>query len=67
MSDIDCAKIKKLRIAKGLSQAAAAEQAGVGSRQAWNNIEGGREPNMTLDRLNRIAAVLGTTAKNLLK
>jgi transcriptional regulator with XRE-family HTH domain len=50
-----------------LSQAEAAERAGIGTRQSWNKIESGREGNLSLERLEKIAAALGVKSKDLLK
>lgn len=64
---VDLAKVKRLREKAGLSQAAAAKLASIGSAQAWNNIESGRKANVTVDTLNKIAKALNVRAKNLLK
>lgn len=64
---IDADKIRRLREKLKISQAHAAELAGVGSRQRWNNIERGRRTNITVDTLERIAAALGCKARDLLK
>lgn len=63
---LDHQKIRRVRTRLKLSQAAAAERAGMGSRQAWSSVESGRE-NISLERLARIAAVLCVRPKDLLK
>lgn len=62
---IDFAKIKALRIARGLTQERAAVLAGFGTRQRWNDIESGRKSGVTVTTLDRIAKALGTTVKDL--
>ena len=65
---LDVQKIKQLRLKAGLSQADAANRAGIkGGRQGWYNIESGRQSNPTLQTLERIARVLGVTVPALLK
>ena len=64
---LDIEKIKRLRERLKLSQAEAAERAGIGTRQSWNKIESGREGNLSLERLEKIAAALGVKSKDLLK
>ena len=64
---LDTAKMKALRIKRGLSMEQAAAAAGLRGRQRWYEIESGRQTNLTLDTLNRIAAALGVRAKDLLK
>ncbi len=64
---LDTEKIKKLREQLGLTQEQAAKKAGLSSRQAWNNIEAGRQPKLQLDILENIAKALGVKAKDLLK
>jgi transcriptional regulator with XRE-family HTH domain len=64
---LDVDKIKSLREKLGLTQEAAAERAGFQSRQAWNNIESGRQAKITLQTLDKIADALGVKAKDLLK
>jgi transcriptional regulator with XRE-family HTH domain len=63
---LDTSKIAAAREKAGLSQAAAAEAAGI-TRQRWNDIEKGRKPNIELDTLQRVAEALGVKAKDLLK
>lgn len=60
-------KMKSLRIKRGLTMTEAATAAGLGNRQRWYEIESGRQTNVTIDTLNRIAAALGVSAKDLLK
>lgn len=64
---LDYAKMKTLRQKIGLSQEDAAQAAKLGSKQAWYNIESGRQPNVTIDVLERMADALGVKAKDLLK
>ncbi len=63
---LDTDKIKRLRGKLGLSMAEAAAKAGFKTRQAWYNIESGRQsPNLAT--LDRIAAALNVKARSLLK
>ncbi len=56
--------VRKLRIAKGLSQAALAERAGL-SREYVNKLEAGRyDP--PLSTINALAGALGVTAQRLM-
>jgi len=64
---LDIQKIKSLREDLGLTQEEAATKAGLSSRQAWHSIEGGRQPKLQLDILERVAKALGVKAKDLLK
>ena len=64
MLDLD--KLKKLRNKRGLSQQQAAEAAGIGGRQRWNDMESGRR-GIGLETLDKIAQALGVKAKDLLK
>ena len=64
---MDSAKIRSLRLELNLTQAAAAERAGLASAQKWNDIENGRRTNLTIETLERVAAALGVKAKDLLK
>lgn len=64
---LDTAKIRRLRESLKFTQEQAAERAGLASRQHWNNIESGRQVNISLAVLERIAAALGVKAKDLLK
>ena len=59
-------RMRELRDKLGLTQDEAAKRAGFASRQAWNNLENGRqEP--SLSTLERIAKALGVKPKDLLK
>jgi len=64
---LDIKKIKKLREDAALSQAEAADKAGLKTRQRWHQIESGIITNIELDTLERIARALGVKAKDLLK
>jgi transcriptional regulator with XRE-family HTH domain len=64
---VDTGKIKRLREQKGLTQAEAAEAAGLANRQHWNQIETGLRDNLTITTLEKIASALGVKAKDLLK
>ena len=50
-----------------MTQEQAAAAAGLSSRQAWNNIESGRQPKLQLDILESVAKALGVKARDLLK
>jgi transcriptional regulator with XRE-family HTH domain len=63
---LDLQKIRQLRDALGLTQDQAARRAGMNSRQAWNNIESGRQ-SPTLSTLARIAKALKVRPRELLK
>lgn len=63
---LDVPKMKKLRAKLGLTQAQAASAAGFGSKQAWNNIESGRQTNVTLQTLEAVAKVLKCKPRDLL-
>lgn len=56
-----------MRTAAKLTQAEAAERAGLTGKQVWSDLEQGRRSNITLETLERIAAALGVKAKDLLK
>ncbi len=58
------ANVKRLREKRGLSVIQAAEQLGVG-RQYWYVIEKG-EANMTLEKLELLAEILGVSVPTLL-
>lgn len=60
-------RIRTLREKKKLTQEQAAELAGMKGRQAWYNVESGREKNLTLERLEKVAAVLGCKAQDLIQ
>ena len=63
---VDTAKIKRLRESAGMTQEDAAAKAGFKSRQAWNNIESGRQM-PRIPTLTGIAKALGVKASDLLK
>lgn len=66
MSIFNNDKVKRLREKAGLTQEQAAERAGFTSRQAWNNVESGRqEP--TLGTLERMAKALGCKPRELIR
>lgn len=64
---IDVDKIKTLREKLGLSMQEAAVKAGLKTRQAWNRIEAGGQPNLGVQYLERVADALGVKARDLLK
>lgn len=73
---MDCEKIKRLRLRAGLSQEEAAIKAGMVGAKArpgsgksnWAKLESSKAaPNITLKKLEAVAVVLNTTAKDLLK
>jgi transcriptional regulator with XRE-family HTH domain len=64
---LDTRKIRELREAAGMTQAAAAARAGLPGPQVWSDIENGRRPNITIETLDRIARALGVKAAELLK
>ena len=64
---IDIEKIKSRREKLGMSQEEAAQKAGVGSRQRWNDIESGRKANVSIETLDKVAEALGMKARDLLK
>jgi transcriptional regulator with XRE-family HTH domain len=64
---LDTEKLRRLREKLGLSQEAAAQQAGLANRQQWHLIESGERANVTLETLDKIATALGVKAKDLLK
>lgn len=60
-------KIKELRLAAGLSQDEAGQRAGAKAPHAWwSRIERGAQDDVGVVTLERIAAVLGVKAKDLL-
>ena len=65
MQKLDLDKMRELREARELSQVDAARKAGM-TVQYWNDIERGRHPNVTIDKLAAIAAALGVDARELL-
>ena len=64
---LDTQKMRAERERQGLSMAAAAKLAKMGSAQAWDQIENSKGDSLTLKSLNRIAAALKVPAKELLK
>ena len=64
---LDVAKVKSLREGLELSQGDAAVRAGFKGRQAWNNIESGRQATVSLATLAKLALVLKVQARDLLK
>lgn len=64
---LDTEKIKALREKLKITQDEAAKRAGFKSRQAWNNIESGRQASISLATLDKIAEALGCKARDLLK
>lgn len=64
---LDLNKLKRARLRADLTQEEAAARSGLRSRQVWNNIERGRDTNITLRTLDRIAAALGVRARDLLR
>lgn len=63
---LDTKAMKARRTKLGLTMQQAAEAAGLGSKQAWNNIENGGKTNVELDTLGRIATALKCKPKDLL-
>jgi transcriptional regulator with XRE-family HTH domain len=66
---VDPDKIRNLRERLGLTQQQAAKNAGMKSKQHWNNIENGRQTSdsISVALLERIAVALKTTPANLLR
>lgn len=64
---LDFEKIRVLRTKKGLTLQQAAVAAGMKTKQAWNKIEAGRQMNLGIETLERVAIALGVKAKDLLK
>ncbi len=62
----DAGKMKSLREKAGLTQQEAADRAGMSTRQAWNNVESGRQ-SPTIDTAERIAKALNVKLVDLLK
>lgn len=60
-------RIRTRREELGLTQQQAADLSDLGSKQAWNNVEHGRDENVTLERLSRIAAALKLHPRELIK
>jgi transcriptional regulator with XRE-family HTH domain len=63
---LDLHKLRARREELGLTQEQAAKAAGMSSRQAWNNVESGRQ-SPTLETLDRIAKALKMKARDLVK
>ncbi len=63
---VDHDKIKSLREKLKMTLDEAAAAAGLKSRQAWHNVESGKQV-PRLDTLEKIAAALGVKARDLLK
>ncbi len=63
---VDYEKIKSLREKRGWTQEDAAKAAGLGSRQAWHQVESGNHV-PRLDTLEKIALALGVKVASLLK
>ena len=65
---VNATKIKRLRLAKGLTQDQAATAAGMSGKQHWNNVESGRQAakSVSVDLLERIAKTLGVKPAELL-
>jgi transcriptional regulator with XRE-family HTH domain len=66
MSSLDTARMRELRESLGLSQATAAERAGLAGKHSWYLIESGRKSDVKLSTLQRIARVLGVESADLL-
>jgi transcriptional regulator with XRE-family HTH domain len=64
---LDYKKIRELRLALGKSMPQCAEEAGMNGRGDWYKVEAGKTTNLTIDKLERMASVLGVSAKDLLK
>lgn len=64
---LDVERIAARREELGLTQEQAAERAGFKGRQAWNNIEGGRQTAVSLATLCKLALALEVEARELLK
>lgn len=64
---VDFEKMKQLRLDQDLTLAEVARRAKLANRQQLHQIERGLRPNLTINTLDRIAAALGVTVKDLLK
>jgi transcriptional regulator with XRE-family HTH domain len=64
---LDTDKISRLRARLKLTQADAAKAAGFQTGQAWSEIERGKQPNIGLETLEKIAKALKVKPKELLK
>lgn len=67
MELLDYERIRPAREAMGLSIAEAARRAGMKHRQAWYEVEAGKQTNVTLERLAQVAAVIGLRPRDLVK
>jgi transcriptional regulator with XRE-family HTH domain len=63
---LDVAKIRKLRLERGLTLKQASKLIGVSGPARWSDIESGRKANITMDLLRRIAAALKVDPSELL-
>ena len=63
---LDIERMKARREELGLTQDDAAKRAGFQSRQAWNNIESGRQVTLTLATLAKLADALEMEAADLI-
>jgi transcriptional regulator with XRE-family HTH domain len=63
---VNTSRIRELREKRGLTQQEAAEKSGLKTKQAWNNIEKGRQTNMTVETLEKVAKGLGVKVSALL-
>lgn len=63
---VNFAKIRALREQQKLTMEEAAQRAGFGHRQRWYEFESGRRNRVYVDQLEKIAAVLGVRAGDLL-
>ena len=66
MWKLDTGRMRELREAVPLTQAQAADKAGM-SKTRWNDIEAGGRANVTIDTLGVIADALGCQPADLLK
>ena len=67
MKSLNLKRIRELREGKGMSMEQAAIKARMSGRQYWHYIESGTLKDIKLSTLERVATVLGVTAKDLLK
>ena len=66
--ELDIAKVRKLRLALGLTYDQAAKDGGFTSRQQWYGIESGRTgTDVTVSTLGRLARALKCEPEDLLK
>lgn len=64
---LDTKKIEARRQTLGLSQEEAASRAGLATRQQWHAIESGRNTNVTMETLGRIAQALECDPRDLIR